>query len=584
MSDEQKAGKVLGFLLLRDGHAVPLAGISLDEIKAGARHRVPHPDAEPLKYKETLTAIVDRLGFRGDFGTYTHEGWPSFQAFLRKNGCTTQAAMFPADHGGCIDLGFWESSATRRELADRIFESGKVLPKRVFLGYGVNWQAWDSSPSVSAPPRAAIPLIGGDPATAEARAWSLWERRLDFTSQWGFLDDRLIAGPVHHLVDKCYWPPGSDSSESARSASLAKQRAAVAAFRDIFDASPEGWVDVLPVTDRLVVLRAADGAWDLLWRAYRAEEPPKPADVGRSAELAIEDLPLRLMGESDHRRALHFRQEFWDEQEAHLAEQAFYDRGGSMLERRQASESDVRLAWLRETGRLPTPDRQLGSGEVPAGFRVVRVGSGRIAVSELIEFGDFQRMLVETGYLDRRATRAESWERANAGVADGEPVAATWADAQAFCAWKERKLGVAVRLPTKAELRAMRPFYSEHYAGIAGGDFWWENHPPKPLIEEGRRREVPSALVWSEPRFDEEGSGSRKRWIVDFPPAAAWIAEIPWAEHSGLRFIDAWDAYEWSQEKGWISGRFWEGEIGATSWGAYKNVKVGFRLVLELGE
>ncbi len=600
MSDERSpVEQTLGFLLLRDGHAVPLAGISPEEIKAGARHLVPHPDAEPLKHNRTLSAIVDRLGFPGDFGTYKNEGWPSFEAFLVEHGCSRRARLFPSDHGGCIDLALrpvW--GPTRRQLADRFFESGAQPPKRVFLGYGVDWATWDSG-SGHAPPTAAIPLIGGDPSTALPRAERLWAGRLDLPGQWGFLDDKLVAGPVQHVIDKSYWPPGF--SEQERNANLEKVRAAVLAFRAVFDTQPEGWVDVLRYSDRLVVLRAADGSWDVLWRGYRAEEPPKPADVSRSSNLAVEDLPLMLMGESDHQRALHFRQEVWEEHEAHAAEQAFYDRGGSMLERQLAAESDVRLAWLREVGRLPAPDRLFWSGDVPSGFRVVDVGARRLAVSNLIEVGDFRRMLVETGYLDRRARRAEPWERANEGVGAGDPVGATWADAQAFCAWMERQLGVAVRLPSKAELRAMRPFYSERYAQMAGHDFPWENYPPRPLVEKGkgeeRRRDLPSAVAWAEPRFLEpgpdlpefpppggRGTSSRKSWIVDFPPAAAWVEELPWVEHGGVRFLDAWDAYEWCLESGWISGCFWEGSIGPTSWGAYKNVKVSFRLVIELGE
>ncbi len=108
-------------------------------------------------------------------------------------------------------------------------------------------------------------------------------------------------------------------------------------------------------------------------------------------------------------------------------------------------------------------------------------------------------------------------------------------------------------------------------------------------------RDLPSAVTWSEPRFLEPGpdlpefpspngwsSESRKRWITDFPPRATWREELPWAKYCGLSFIDAWDAYEWCQEVGWIHGRFWEGRIGRTSWGAYKNVKLTFRLVLDL--
>ena len=145
----------------------------------------------------------------------------------------------------------------------------------------------------------------------------------------------------------------------------------------------------------------------------------------------------------------------------------------------------------------------------------------------------------------------------------------------------------------------LRPFFSDRYERMAGGDFMWEEFPPRPLEEQTasgvHRVEVPSAVAWSEPRFIPIGpdqqefpadSGvattSRRRWLADFPPRAPWVAALPWAEHSGLRYIDAWDAYEWCQEWGWISGRFWEGMIGVGSWGAYKNVKVAVRLILDV--
>jgi hypothetical protein len=85
----------LGFLLLRDGHAIPLRGISPEEIKLGAKHRILHPDADQLQHRKTLNAIVDRLGFSGDFGDFLSTGWPDFERFLKKNGCTSQTGLFP---------------------------------------------------------------------------------------------------------------------------------------------------------------------------------------------------------------------------------------------------------------------------------------------------------------------------------------------------------------------------------------------------------------------------------------------------------------------------------------------------------
>jgi len=578
----------LGYLLLRDGHAVPLSGISPDELKVGARCHVPNPEVDKLGHRHTLNAIVDRLGFRGDFGTFKAEGWPAFERFLKQHSCMHRAGLFPMDHGGSEYLYFGKHLGPRpRQLADRLFESGEeTAPTRVFLGYGVPWDAWSRSGGLEE----AVATVGGPPETAAARAQDLLSRRFDLMSQWGFLDDKLVEGPVRQVVYKGYGPP---EHAGRRASGRSAVHAAVLAFRAVFDAHPEGWVDVLPFNDRLVVLRGPDGGWDVLWRCYRDERPPEPNDVGASHHLSVEDLPSRLMNESDLERAVHFRQEVWEEHEAHEAEQAFYDRGGSEQQRRQATDTEVRVAWLREKGRMPAPDRERWEGILPSGFQATMVDGRRVAMSGLVDVGTFRRMLVETGYGTRRFQGNEPWERANEGADPNAPVGASWADAQAFCAWRERQLGVALRLPTRAELRALRPAYSAHYEAMANLDFPWEYEPPRPRLDlNGRSVDefVPAAVDWSEPRFLEPGPEqpewaprSRKRWIENFPPSAAWKAELPWVTHGGLSFIDAWDAYEWCQEWGWISGRYWEGHIGPDSWGAYKNAKVTFRVVLDLG-
>lgn len=585
------SGHRLGYLLLRDGHAVPLRGISPEEIREGAKHRVLHPDADPLAHRRTLNAIVDRLGFRGDFGTFQSRGWPEFQRFLKRYHCADRVGVFPVDYGGCIDLCFTEHLGPRpRQLADRLFEAPSPTPLRVFLGYGVDWSAWDNGNGIHVP-AAAVASINVAPEKAAQLGQDLFARRIDLMSQWGFLDDKLIGGELRSIVDKTYWEPGFNPG--AREEHEATVLAAARAFRAVFDNQPEGWVDILPYNERLVVLRAHDGCWDLLWRSYREEEPPQPKNIAQSNELAIEDLPSRLMTKSDRLRAFHFRQEVWEEREEHEAEQAFYDRGGSIPERQLTSDVELRVAWLREQGMWSVPERVHWEGPLPNGFHLVILDGRKVAVSDLVELRSFRRMLTETGYAERRSDKQEPWERANDDVMENAPVGVSWIDAQAYCAWRERQLGVNLRLPTQKELRAIRPAYSKHYESMAFRDFPWENFPPRPLVPTGE--DVPSAVIWSEPRFVEpsptapefpQPSGlegpSRKNWIADFPPSASWRDPIPWVEHEGLAFIDAWDAYEWCQESGVVSGRFWEGQIGATSWGAYKNMKVTFRVVLDL--
>ena len=72
----------IAWLLLRDGHAVPITGLAPDDFKAARWRTVQAPETS-LQHTQGLKAIVDCLGFHGDFGNYTREHWPQVQAFLR---------------------------------------------------------------------------------------------------------------------------------------------------------------------------------------------------------------------------------------------------------------------------------------------------------------------------------------------------------------------------------------------------------------------------------------------------------------------------------------------------------------------
>ena len=112
------------------------------------------------------------------------EGWPKFQRFLKQNDCTYRVGIFPADHGGCIDLYFSEHFGPRpRQLTDRIFEAKTPAPQRVFLGYGVDWAAWDQGNCIHVP-AAAIASLTGDAGTARQRAEDLFIQRHDLAGQW----------------------------------------------------------------------------------------------------------------------------------------------------------------------------------------------------------------------------------------------------------------------------------------------------------------------------------------------------------------------------------------------------------------
>lgn len=580
----------IAWLLLRDDHAVPIHGLTPDDLKAACKRAVFAPEA-PLKHRVGLGAIVHSLGVDGEFGTYKNEAWPAFQRFLQAHGCREYRSLFVTDIRAA-SLGFGRQGPRRRQLADRVFLGPQPAPRRVFLGYGVDWDWWDARGFLTPPAR-----LPEDPEVAvrtreEATAYVL-RHRVDYFGQWGFLDDKLVAGPTLPLVDKTYWT-GMDAA-AKRAAHAPRVAAIVRVFRRVFDEVREGWVDLLPYNRRLTVLRAHDGAWDVIWRDLRESPPPRARPDDEAYGLDGRDRPVWVRDAQDVSVHLYFRRDRWDELDGHAAEQAFYDRGADATSRQLTEDDEVRRLYLTEIGAMPA--RRRATRTATPGFVPVEVEDRQLLVGPLVTIDEFRRMLAETHYLERRHAQDEDWHRGNAGAAS-DPVALSWKDAQAYCAWLERQLGVMVRLPTKAEHRALRPFHSQRYAQMAGGDFWWEHAPPRPLAaatEHAPAIEVPSAVVWSEPRFSEPEPAasddpnipgymtrSRKRWVSDFPPRGDWLPVLPWGVHAGLRTIDAWDAYEWCHEYGWMAGRFWEGQIGAGSWGAYKNVKVGCRVVLDL--
>lgn len=150
-----------------------------------------------------------------------------------------------------------------------------------------------------------------------------------------------------------------------------------------------------------MVLRARDGGWDLLWRNYREKEPPAGATVDNPGGPGVEDMPSYLLTHSDLRRLLYLRQDAWEEWEAHAAEQAFYDRGGSIPERRNTPNVNVMAAWLREQEQLASSGFRHCDDALPQGFSIVVLDGRKIAVSGMVTVGSSRKMLLASGYAGR---------------------------------------------------------------------------------------------------------------------------------------------------------------------------------------
>ncbi|MFV8749879.1 hypothetical protein ACNOYE_04970 [Nannocystaceae bacterium ST9] len=578
----------IGWLLLRDNHAAPLYGLEPELLKCSDRNAV-RADGVGLKHTSGLNAIVGMLGFDGDFGDYVLRHWPALQAFLTSRGYT-QRQNLCARPTSCVDLffgpdpGFFDwpgGSPSRRDLADRVFFGPQPKPKRAFTGYRFDFDFYAALryevPSSHWPPED----LHYEPGDLEhARLW-LCARRTQLQSMHNYLGDQLLDVDRPLEVEWQIYRATPDE--------IAKLEKTWSVFRWIIDRDDAGWVEVMPYGDRLVILGASDGSWDFLWRDFRVTPPPEEQPEAGIRGIPIAHVPSWLASEAVSARRFYLERGWWEQRVEHLANQLHYEQGGLGWDNYPGNE--VRYRYLIHTGVWKPPVAKV-LGRVPPGFKRIELASGAsLLASDLVTVLDFERMRQASGWTD--GTReAEPLEPANADEVFTNPVTLTWLDVCAYCNWMEQELGVEVRPLTVDEHRELRAIEGPHYERLIGGDFPWENFPP--------RNGLQPAVTWAEPRFLEPGpevpefpddngvsSSSRRRWISKWPPGARWVDPLPWVEHRGLRFIDAWDAYEWvlTAARGpGIAGRYWHGGFAKSSWGEYKNCKICLRVAIEEGD
>ncbi len=573
---------IIAYLLLRDGHAVPITGLSPDEVKASSKHAVLRPGIQ-LKHVSGLNALLHCLGFDGDLGDYRDKHFPKIRKLMEDYGLQEYHNLFEV---GPAELTFSTMSKQRRAVADRIFFGPAPMPKRVFTGYGYDWSDWQEGRRY---PFRGSELQDGEVApedTEQARIW-VCQHRTALLGNLTFFSDHLLDLGSSGLFEAATYFEAS-VTEVRRNKVLDSQRRVAEALRQVLDQSEDGWLEIVPVTENLVFLKGPSGTYDILWRNLRQGPPATPKTTWIPFDLNPLDTPSVLQSKVDFTTWYYFLLNAWEEKDSHEAEKHYYANGGRMQPHYPGSPA-VLQQYLRDQGRYGLQASQLRSGRASQGFKTVQLKSGKaLLASEMVTVQEF-RKFADQGYFDRR--EGEDWSAANGFNPDTLPVGCTLADAFAYCAWVEKELGVSVRLLTLAEHRELRPFAAEHYKGLSELDFPWEDFPP--------RHGLQASVEWSEARFldpspevpefpDKHGliRASRKRWIPseNWPPKGAWRKEMPWADHAGLRFLDAWDAYEWCQE-GAVAGRYWEGPLGGTtSWGEYKNAKIGFRLVIEMDD
>lgn len=577
----------IGYLLLRDGHTVPLEGLDPADIKRSAKRLLRYGET-PIKHTTRLNAIVDQLGFKGDFGTYTREHWPRLRDMLEAQGCRRRVNLFEPELRPYLGLQLMLSSK-QEHFAARLFSP--TLPKerqpvRVFTGYGFDWSEFDALWNRGWRPLSTAQQTQEMPGDLEqAREW-LYLRALDMREHHSYLSDHLLdlEGP-HHTLALMY---GQREEPERYEHEHGLTMRSLEGLRKFLDQRDAGWIKVVLITPRLAILLGPSGTYDLVWRDMRTLIPPA--------------LRVELSGSLEHfKKWYYYEKDHWEEHDLHQAKLAYFDQDPDERLELLDFNNQVLQAHLIDQGRYREPLCEHLPEHLPGTWHDVDLRPDHaLWVSELVTCEEFEAFAQETRYFERFEQEApldefkedsrSFYEAANWACAPDEPVGVTYHWASAYCSWFEERHGVPARLMLLRDHRAIRPFArgpedSPHYERLKDMDFPWENRPPRFGLEAG--------VQWSFPRFSEPGEDDKEeasgigssslRINQDmWPPRARLAHDLARTTYHGIPYLDAWDVYEWCEECT-VAGRYWEGPMGLKTWGAYKNCRIHFRMVIKKG-
>lgn len=561
---------VIAYLLLKDGHAVPIRGLSPTELKPARGAVIVREGYEELRRTSELNAIVDCLGFRGDWGDYQRTHWPQLQAFMERHGLNTWRNLF--DSG--IPALFGMMHLQRRAVSDRLFLGPEPRPTRIFTGYGIDWDSWQSLHSSQVWPRhVSLDDLNYVPQDLEETKRWLFARRFE-TDLVNFVSDHLVdIGRDGEVVLMMYAAPTMPKEERVERERKSKKVAEV--FRWYIQQCGEGWLEVLPYHENLIFLKGPDGLYDFVWRELRETKPLVHVGHDNKPRLLHPlDMPAVLKDQLHFDAWSYYRREVWEQKEAHEAESYYYATGNSP--HAYPGKSVVLRNYLKDTGVLQETPRYF-SGDEPAGWvRVTQHDGEVLLVSQLVSIEQMQQMMRASGYAERRVERQSQvredevwfdgdfnklWEPGNSDDSPHLPAAVTWYDAQAYCAWMERQYGCQVRLPTASEYHV-----------------WFPNSDGKQALLEHSVSRAPSGVerVWS--------VGESEKALTGEPERLRYVPDLQWVSaESGLKAVQAYNVFEWVlNNPQLVLNPYTNTSCAPHTWGAYKAMKVCFRVVIEL--
>ncbi len=573
------------FLPFDKYHVAPIGGIDQDSLKKAAKlARTKYRDDErKLSHSLVLNHIAKSLGFRGGFGGYVRDYKDRLEVFMREHGLVSRSDVFaPLPLAGDAVV-----ALTYRQIADRLFSSGRPMPKRIFVGAGV----------------AVFDLLEAAPAQGLKVGFMTSGKSLAFTDVNPARIDRTVPPASYSIhspeaelcLSEAKFSFGNligdqlcDAGSGARIVAQAyniddvrreRLQASGRLLRRILDACPSGWVEVIPYNDRLAFLKGPGGGYEFVFKGMRdaAFRRNVHAPFLRNKDVSKSE------DANDFELHLYFEYRDWLESDRHEAETAFYANGGSTLT--YPGQDEILKAHLARNGSYVPPIKK--APRRPPYTLAERAGH-RLCFSELVTVEQFNRFLDRNhDYVEhrRRVLGDEPLETVN-DEPPHLPAATTWYDAKAYARWIKRTQMLPVRLPTEEEYLVLAAdLIPDQISGeelrealgkrlcvffdAQGNRF--DGHPPymsRPEFARLQCRYDRDRIEWAEAATGLKTI--RSAWFGE------WLLPVG-AAINGRFMCSQYDVHLAAQMR--ISAE--RGRFAAWSTGKYKSMKIGFRLVYE---
>lgn len=565
------------YLPLQKFHILPIYGISPELIKKSVKDC--SRDREKISHCTLLNACSKALGFTGGFAGFQEDYLSNLKPFMEKHRLLYLVDLtkqkYPVN-----DMCMTRSLALKKQdISERIFFSGKEIPKRIFTGFnfrydmhlangfriGNPWGTPYSNMGICEAIDEALknPSVKIDchDGTIRNIADVVIGKYLDkvLFSYFNLIGDQLVQPRLDKYEIQCYYP---QSYQGDIKNDLALHEKFLDFFISRIEFLDKGWVDVIPYNDNLVFLKGENGEYDFLYKNQRDELFDHKI---YSPFLKRSEIPY-FDDEYHFKRWLYFEYQGFRRKISHLAEIDFYKDGGSPQNYPPKEFDLIKKYLIKKEIYLPPQKKK---NEKLNGFSKIKISDCKsIMISNLITINDWNEFCKENQDYIKHRKGMDDLKSINTDSND-MPVSLTFYDVLKYIHWFNKKNNTNVRLLTFDEYKVTSPFEQMERNE-------WKNTDIEFLYDGKISTEHP-------PYMDEE---KFQNIIMRFSK------DIKTIVHDQINFIESDRFAEWILEKACVRSKTLTSFYGDKAViratppldcsGKDKYTKIGFRLCYDL--